>query len=75
MTEATITFICGREPMREGEYPHYTKVGDDGVTRIIKRNENCGTYGIEWFDVFKGDWLSSSYNALDIACVTYGETP
>jgi hypothetical protein len=75
VTEQNIIAICTREPMREGEYPDYIRIGNKGVTRIERREENLGSYGIVWFDVFKGqaEVRSASYNALDVASVEYGD--
>lgn len=68
-----INFVCGPEPMREGEYPDCVLVGSDGITRIEVREDNLGTYGIKWFDAYAGDRLVSSFNAVHIAVVKYAK--
>jgi hypothetical protein len=57
----------------EGDASLYARLGDLGVTRIERREENLGTYAIVWFDVFKGDHLDASFNALAVAGVYYEE--
>lgn len=68
-----IKAVYGPEPMREGENPSCEIVGHGGVTRIERREDNLGTYGIAWFHVFKGELLVKSYNALHVAEVIYME--
>jgi len=68
---STIKCICGAEPRREGEVPEYYMVESHTVTRIEPREQNFGSYGILWFDVFKGDTLIASMNAMHVASVTY----
>jgi hypothetical protein len=70
--ERIITGIWGAEPLREGEYPDSHMVGHSDVTRIVRRDENLGTYGIVWFDVFKGEDLAWSCNASFVASIRYG---
>ena len=47
------------------------------VRRIERRTENCGTYGITWYDVYKTggetdkEYLHSSINALRVEEVRY----
>jgi hypothetical protein len=55
----------------EGVTGFYAKVGQDGVTRIERRLENLGDYGITWFDVFKGEHMFASFNARAVADVYY----
>jgi hypothetical protein len=47
------------------------RVGMLGVTRIERREENLGTYSIIWLDVFTGDHLDASFNALAVAEINY----
>lgn len=70
---STIKGVYLEEVRREGEYPDGATVGYDDVTRIERREDNMGTYGIAWFDVFKGDVLFKSFNALCVAAVHYAE--
>lgn len=63
--------VFGAEPRREGEYPDCYIVGHSGVTLIVEREQNLGSYGILWFDVFKGDHLSVSMNAVHVSNITY----
>ena len=71
--------IFGAEPPREGEYPTTYTVGENFgwsksiVTRIERREENFGTYGILWFDIFVGDVLLASMNAMAVSEVHYAE--
>ena len=73
----TIILIAGAEPHREGEYPIVYAVGNSitrgaqPITRIERREENLGTYGVVWFDVFVGDDLRASMNALLVAEISY----
>jgi hypothetical protein len=67
--------VYGPEPMREGENPSCEFVEYSGVTRIERREENLGDYRIVWFDVFKGEHLAQSYNALHVSEVIYEEPP
>ena len=72
----TIKAISGLEPRREGEYPECYVVGQRGsaipeVTRIEMRLENLGSYGITWFDIFAGETLIASMNAMAVASVEY----
>lgn len=68
-----IEAIFGAEPRREGEIPQTAWVGHGGVDRIETREQNLGTYGILWFDVYSGDQLLESYNAIHIANVVYAK--
>lgn len=80
MTTA-ITAIIGAEPQRYGEYPtihivgqkSYDPAGGDrfDVTRIECREQNLGTYGLVWFDVYDGDRLATSMQASAVAEVHY----
>lgn len=65
--------VYGVEPRRDGELPDCYVVGYGGITNIIEREQNLGTYGIAWFDVFKGDDLVASQNAAHVSSVTYDE--
>ena len=53
----------------ECQEPLIAYVGVNGVTEIIKRSENCGTYVIEWFDIYVGDTVKQSINSLEVAAV------
>jgi hypothetical protein len=57
----------------DGDASFYGRIGHNGVTRIERREENLGTYGIVWFDVFKGEHLDASFNALAVADVYYSD--
>lgn len=46
-------------------------VGHSEVTKIERRDENMGTYGIGWYDVYKGDVRIASINAMCVEAVTY----
>lgn len=63
--------IWGAEPLRADECPEAYIVGHGDITRIQRREENLGTYGIVWYDAFKGDELSASMNAAFVAFVAY----
>lgn len=73
MSETTqkIKLISGAEPRRDGEYPEVYLVGSALVTRIEVREQNMGTYGIMWFDVYGGETLIASMNAAHVVSVTY----
>ena len=73
-----IKLIAGMEPKREGEWPTTFAVGNSfhgpnkhTITRIESRNENLGTYGITWFDIFDGDDLLVSMNAMAVSEIHY----
>lgn len=68
-----IRAVYGQEPMREGEYPDSYSIGVSGVTRIECREQNLGTYGILWFDVFIGDYVAASLNGIHISSVVYAQ--
>lgn len=68
---AKIKLIAGAEPHREGEYAEIYIVGHAPVTKIEAREQNLGTYGIMWFDVFNGETIIASMNALHVASVAY----
>jgi len=65
--------VYGVEPRRDGELPDMYVVGYGGITTIAEREQNLGTYGIVWFDVFKGDVMITSMNAIHVSSVTYDE--
>lgn len=69
-----IKAICGVEPRNDCQEPLGATCGYNGVTAIIKRDENLGTYGIAWFDIYKGDTVIQSINALSVASVFYFES-
>lgn len=85
-----IRSVQGEEPQRPNEYPWTATVGyhlhdysQGKVVRIEERQENMGTYGINWYDVWcqpepanPGDPMPeeirvASFNALYVAVVTY----
>lgn len=68
-----IKSISGPEPLREGEYPDSYTVGNSGVTRIESREQNLGTYGIIWFDIFSGETIIASVNGLYVASIVYAQ--
>jgi hypothetical protein len=68
--DSKIQAIYGVEPHREGEYPETYTVGKI-ITRIQAREQNLGTYGIQWFDVYHGDVIKVSMNAAYVASVSY----
>lgn len=70
---AKIRHIFGVEPRREGEYPDGYTIKTNGVTRIEPREQNLGEYGIQWFDIFKGDMIYASMNAMHVAHIIYEE--
>jgi hypothetical protein len=72
MSDQTIKSIHGVEPMREGEYPMYYKVGIDGVTEIIERSTLPEPYceRIHYL-VYRGDRLVSKVNDSAVAEVIY----
>jgi hypothetical protein len=71
MSERIILAIFGHEPQREGESQSSAFVGNNGVTGIIPREQNLGSYGILWFDVFKGEHIAKSFNATAVAEIYY----
>lgn len=75
MADLKINGIWGAEPMREGEFPDCHMVGRNGVTHIDRREENLGTYGLVWFDVFADDVLRWSLNASFVASIRYDPAP
>lgn len=66
-----IKMVCGPEPRREGELPDAYLVGHGSVTSIETNEQNLGTYGIVWFNVFNGETLIASMNAMHVASVSY----
>jgi len=72
MSNLAIKSIHGVEPLREGEYPLYYKVGIDGVTSIV-----AGSYSTEpycsriFYQVYKGERLCSTVNDHAVAQVIY----
>lgn len=61
-------------PQRIDDYePDGATVGFNGVTRIEEFTENLGTYGITWFNIYKGDHQTEKMNALAVASVLYFE--
>lgn len=77
-----IKALYGMEPLREGEFPTAHIVGSKThrpdappftVTRIERREENLGTYGLVWFDVYDGDRVACSMQATAVAEVYYQE--
>lgn len=71
MSDTIIKSVFLDEPRRDGEYPEGACVGYDGITRIEKNVESCGTYTVIWFDAYKGEQLFKSFGARHVAVVTY----
>ena len=82
MTQETkkVLAIYGNEPPRADEFPTAHVVGSESwvqpgarlkVTSIVYREQNLGTYGIGWYDVFSDDVLMTSMNATAVAEVHY----
>jgi hypothetical protein len=69
-TKKIIAIACP-DPRRDGEYGNGARVGYSLVDRIEAREQNLGTYGILWFDVYSGDRLLESYNAVNVEVVIY----
>jgi hypothetical protein len=79
-SEPRIKLIAGMEPNRDGEWPITFAIGNGfpgpvkhTITRIDRREQNMGTYGILWFDVFDGDTLLASMNAMAVSEVQYAD--
>lgn len=76
-SEIKIKAVHGMEPRRDGEYPFSYMVGGICgypkfmVTEIKRRDENFGTYGIAWFDVFESGKMLVSVNASAVSEVHY----
>jgi len=64
--------VYGAIPYKDEDQVGYI-IGYDGVTKILRRVENLGTYGIIWYDVYKGDTLHASLTAMQISEITYTE--
>lgn len=63
MSDQVIESIQGIEPMRDGEYPMYFKVGQDGVTRIDQGSYSPEPYCSRMFyQVYKGEKLHAVVN-------------
>lgn len=71
ISDGKIKFIGGIEPMREGEYPLFYKVGVDGVTRIEYHVENYGDHGIGMCLVYKGEHLEARVMVRALEQVVY----
>lgn len=79
-----ILFIEGHEPLREGEYPAFFKVGEEHgqleqeVAEITHRYEHRGDHGIGWYDVWTEKdgkrQLRASMNERAVATVGYEDT-
>ena len=66
-----ITVVLGQD--HAGDPVFSARVGFKGVTSIEKGEENLGTYGIVWYEVYEGSRHSRSYNAQFVAEVHYEE--
>lgn len=66
-----IESVWAPDPPRETDYADGASVGSDGITRIEYREQNMGSYGIGWYDAYRGDVAVKSFNALSIAIVCY----
>jgi hypothetical protein len=71
MNQIDAEWIAGHEPRRDNEHPTFFKVGDDGVTAIRYSERNMGTYGVGFFQVWKGDVLFHEMNITAVADVRY----
>lgn len=72
MSDQKIISIHGLEPMREGEYPLYYKVGVDGVTSIVFDQYSPEPYCSRiQYKVYKGDRHHSTVNDAALAEVVY----
>ena len=71
MTEQAVIRILGALPPDFQCEQRAYAVGFEGVTRIERREENLGTYGIVWFDAFADDRLVASMNAIFLSEVEY----
>lgn len=60
-------------PVVEGDERVGATVGHNQVTQIEMREQDLGSYGIIWFDVFRGDKLWMSLNGMMTAQVDYFE--
>lgn len=70
-----IRWICGHEPMREGEYPTMFEVGKNGVTKIECMTEDYGDHGVGWFDVYFGERVMQRMQVRAVAEVRYADQP
>lgn len=66
-----IRWICGMEPLREGEFPSMFEVGKNGVTEITAETENYGNYGIGWFNIHFGEHILQRMQMRAVAEVRY----
>jgi hypothetical protein len=66
-----IASIVGPEPQRPGEDPDFYQVGRQGVTHIEEREQNFGTYGILWLEVYTAEGMVARLNAMHVANTTY----
>ena len=73
--DKNIKGISGIEPMREGEYPLYYKVGVQGVTKIEYEHLNYGDHGIGQYLVYKGDHLHSTVMHRALSEIWYVQPP
>jgi hypothetical protein len=71
MNDMTIDGIYGLEPMREGEYPIYYKLGVNDVTKIEFEECVYGDHGIGQFHIYKGDKLVSTVMHRALAEIVY----
>jgi hypothetical protein len=69
--ELVIEYICGHEPMRNGEYPVSYQVGQQGVTRISQSMANYGDHGIGEFHIHKGDKVIATMTHRAVAEIHY----
>ena len=75
MTEPSVTIkgiYC--TPVVPGEDGAGYSVGAKNVGRIERREENLGTYGILWYDVYTfNDQLIASLNAMGVSEIIYAK--
>lgn len=86
MTDKKIKAIYGQEPQRDQKQAtahivdkHSYAVGERAfmVEKIVPREQNLGTYGILWFDVYEVGVADPivSMNATAVAEVYYEQEP
>lgn len=73
-----ISGVYGPEPAHGGYQGVMFIVGKEHefsgpVTSIVEREQNLGTYGIQWYDVWCGEHRVASLNAAHVAEVRYSD--
>ena len=54
-----------------GEFLDTVEIGQDEVTRIDCKEQYLGEYSVYWLQVWKGDHLTSRYNARNVDTIEY----